>query len=623
MKHFKLYTSILLWLFYGITINSQEDGSISDLNKWIDIEFNEGLEKEGIPGGVFVLVQGDSIIHINGYGLGNIETKTPISAYNSIFQIASITKTFVGISIMQLYEDKKLKLDNDINDYLTSLNIDYKYNAPVTIRQLLTHTAGFDQRNLYVSVKNDKDIIPLDEHLKKRMPKQIRRSGEVFTYSNYGYALLALIIEDITGLSFKEYVNRYVFEPLEMNTSSFDRNQKLKNDYVLSYSKNNGSFKPYELDNLLIHPAGGINSTAIDMSNYIKMFLNDGVYKNKQILDSSSIALQFNSIFKNYEETEEGWSLGFTAYQRSDGVKIFGHGGDWQEAHSQFMLFPEENMGLFISVNASKGSFMSTFLSKILKKMIPKKENKKSTELDFTASSNLSKRSLDLFSGTYRGTKYAYSTIDKLAVLLGLTPEIKITSDNGKLIIAESGEVLTPISEKTFYSDKNIYRSFKIDRSGGVTYFFPDGATSYHKLKWYETIKFQLYSVGIILFMLFIFLITNLIKKLSTSKIESILNKINMTSSILILTFILVLVTTLSTIDINELLYGVPLILKIILVLPLALIILILYTIWLFIKDWKILIIDKKYLIKQIVVAIAIVLFVPWLIYWNLLGFNF
>ncbi len=187
-------TPLFIFILLFSTYTNAQVVVDSDISSWIDSQFEKGLDSLGIVGATIVLVQGDSIPHQAGYGVENINTKAPINPNTSVFTVASISKTFVATAVMQLYEQGKISLDTDVNTYLQSLQIEYPFKNSITIRHLLTHTAGFDERNLATKVRTKDALISLKEHLQNRMPPQIRNAGEVFDYSNYGYALLGLII---------------------------------------------------------------------------------------------------------------------------------------------------------------------------------------------------------------------------------------------------------------------------------------------------------------------------------------------------------------------------------------------------------------------------------------------
>jgi len=628
----------LLILFFLFTLKydkiySQKDDSntsdLSDLNEWIDSQFEKGLDSFNIPGATFVLMQGDSILHMNGYGVADIETNTPVNSEFSIFRIASISKTFVGTAIMQLYEKGQVKLDEDINTYLKSFQIENKFEDPITIKHLLTHTAGFDERNIGTTVRTEKNVISLAQYLKKRMPPQIRPAGEALTYSNHSYALLGLIVEEVSGLTFDEYVTKLILKPLSMNSSGFMRQPELKKNYVTSYLQKTERLIPYQLNFPLDYPPGSFNSTASDMSNYISMFLNYGKFHGNRILDSTTVVLMQKTAFKHFNKSENGWLLGFYE-SRLNGLKIVGHGGDIQGFASELLLIPERNIGLFLSVNASAipGSksriFISSFIDRLWKKLMPdvltEKENSKIIpEVGMVA------EPLNFFSGTYRFTRYAYTTLDKLAVLIGFAPEVEIRSKGDSLEILPWDDKLIPISDLTFYSTKyNKYRAFGRNSKGEISYFFPSGTSSYHRLQWYEPVKFQIYWIGSIVLILLISIIAGVIRKIfDRNKKSHLVRRVNFSVAFLIILFLSLIAFILIKTDPQEFSYGIPLLLKIVLVLPFLIILLEVIAVWLMIKNWRSKELGTIGLIFQSSITFVALAFIPWLFYWNLIGFNY
>ena len=574
-------------------------------------------------------MKGDSIIHMKGYGVADIETKTPVNSETSIFGIASISKTFVGTAIMQLVEEGKVQLDEDINQYLKSFQIANIFGEPITIKHLLTHTAGFDDRNIATTVSTENEVISLAQYLKKRMPPQIRPAGEALTYSNHGYALLGLIVEEVSEMPFDEYVRNRILEPLEMNSSGFRRQAELKNSYVKSYLQKDGQLIPYELDFQLYYPAGSFSSTASDMRNYISMYLNSGNFHGTQILDSTTVMQMHTTAFRHYEEAEDGWLLGFHEY-RWNRLKVVKHSGLIQGFSSELMLIPEKNIGLFICVNASSMPdnksliFMGHFINKLWLKLMPeilaeKEPPKVIPEIGSSA------EPLATISGTYRYTRYPQKTLDKLAVFIGFAPEVNIVSKGDTLEIVEWNDKLIPISDLTFYSTTyDTYRGFGRNAKGEIAYFFPTGTFSYHKLSWYEPVNFQMYWAGSIVVLLLISIIVSVIRRLFIrNKKSHLLKKIIFPTALLIILFLALTAYVLINTDPQEFFYGIPLMLKITLVLPFLFIPLELYSVWLLIKAWRSKALGTFDLIYQSVVVVAALAFIPWLMDWNLIGFNY
>ena len=411
-----------------------------------------------IPGATFVLMQGDSILHKKGYGVGNIETQKRVKAESSIFHVASVSKTFVGTAIMQLYEQGKLKLDVDVSQYLKDFKLENNYEKPITVFDLLTHTAGIDERNGYSCVRTEGELVPLSEHLKERMPQPIREAGEVLTYSNYSYALLAYIVEGISGLLFYEYVQQNILKLLQMHNSGFKRKHEEGKDYVISYRQMGNELIPYKLDFQLYYPAGGFITTADDMGRYISMFLNYGKYGDVRILDSTTVVKMFTTGFQHFESAELKWLLGFSKSEWR-GLDVIGHGGDILGYVAEFVFIPEKKIGLYIGINASRipGSitreFISNFIDSLWGRLLPEIEDGK----DFVPGSiSVGKvdAPLNEFAGTYRFTRNAESTIEKMGALAGMAQELNLKIKGDTFEVVEWDYQLIPTSGLIFTSPK-------------------------------------------------------------------------------------------------------------------------------------------------------------------------
>jgi CubicO group peptidase (beta-lactamase class C family) len=586
------------------------------------------MDSFNIAGATIVLMQGDSILHINGYGLADIESNIPVNSYSSIFGIASISKTFVATAIMQLYEDGRLELDRDVNNYLKTFQLKYKFNDSVTIENLLTHTAGFDERNIGTAVRTEKDVISLAQYLKKRMPPQIRPAGKALTYSNHGYALLGLIVEEVSGLSFDEYVRKMILKPLEMNYSGFKRQAELEKNYVTSYLQKNNQLILYKPYFMLDYPAGSLSTTASDMGHYISMFLRNGNYKGIQILDSATVVKMHQTGFKQYEKSTNGWLLGF--YEGHwKGIRLVAHNGAIQGFASELILIPEKNTGLFLCVNSSSiqnsksGIFIGNFINSLLSRLMPdsnveKEKSKVPPEIGSVD------EPLEKFTGKYRYTRYAYTTIDKLAILIGFAGEIEFVTKDNTLELLQGNVELVPISNLTFLSKKyDKYFAFGRGTKGEIAYFFSD-ANSYGKLKWYEPVKFQIYWIGSIIIILLIYIFASIGRKLFVRKKKSyLIKKVNFLLASLIIVFLAVLALVLIKTDPQEFNYGIPLPIKILLVLPFLIISLDLISLYLLTKAFRYKELGTLDLIYQSIFTVSALFFIPWLMYYNLIGFNF
>jgi hypothetical protein len=412
-----------------------------------------------------------------------------------------------------------------------------------------------------------------------------------------------------------------------MNYSGFKRQVKLKENYVSSYLQKGKQLIPYQPDFQLNYPAGSFSTTASDMGHYISMFLNNGNFKGNQILDSTSVFKIFYTGFRHYEKSEYGWLLGFPE-SRWHGMRLIGHGGAIQGFASQLSLIPEKNIGVFICTNSSSYPnsksqvFIDEFINNLFIRLIPESVLK-NEQAKVSPSMGSVDEPLEMFTGTYRNTQYAYTTLDKVAVLIGLAPEIKIVSKDNTLEIPEWVDKLIPVSDLTFHSKYDRYLAFGRNTKGEITYFFV-GAFAFHKLKWYEPVEFQIFWIGSIILILLIYIITSVVRKLFVhNKRSYLLKKLNFSLAFLSVLFIAMLAVALKTTDPLAFFIGIPLLIKVALVLPFIIIPLEIVTIYLLIKAIRFKELGTFDLIYQFIIAVATLFFIPWLIYYNLIGFNY
>jgi hypothetical protein len=261
---------------------------------------------------------------------------------------------------------------------------------------------------------------------------------------------------------------------------------------------------------MLNYPTGSLSSTAPDMGHYISMFLNNGNYKGVQVLDSTTVVKMHQTVFKNYKEAGLGWLLGFhELYQ--NGFHIIRHMGMYQGFTSDLILIPELKTGFFLSVNASSmlnspsHAFIHSFSNKLLSRLLPEYivGNERSAN---SPKAGKVDEPLNAFSGYYRVSKYPHKSLDKIALFMGFAQEIEIVSNDSALEIKEWDDILSPVSDLTFYSTYDKYVAFGKNTKGEISCFFND-TVAYEKLKWYEPIEFQIYWVCSIVLILLIYII--------------------------------------------------------------------------------------------------------------------
>src|SRR5207245_10400976 len=156
------------------------------------------------------------------YGYADFTAKKPVLADQTLFRPGSISKLFTATAVMQLVEQGKVDLDRDVNEYV-DFAILKTYPEPVTLRRLLTHTAGFEETSKNLFVAHESDMKPLRTYLINQMPQRIFPTGKVVSYSNYGFTVVGYIVERLTGEKFERYIDSHILKPLRMTNSTFDQ----------------------------------------------------------------------------------------------------------------------------------------------------------------------------------------------------------------------------------------------------------------------------------------------------------------------------------------------------------------------------------------------------------------
>ncbi len=325
----------------------------ADVGAFLDGFMPMQLERENIAGAVVLVVKDGRVLFAKGYGYSNLEKKTPVTVDATLFRPGSISKLFTWTAVMQLVEKGKLDLDRDVNTYL-DFKIPATFLQPITLRNIMTHTPGFEEQIKDLINKEGDPIATLREHLVRHMPERIFPPGTTPAYSNYGAALAGYIVERVSGRPFNDYVTENIFKPLGMTRSTFAQTlpEELKPLMSSGYKEGSGKAKPFEL--VEEAPAGGLAATAADMSRFIIAHLQEGAFENAHILRPETARLMHSRQFGLVPELN-GMCLGFYEEARN-GHRIIGHGGDTFYFHSDLHLMPDAGLGFFVSYNsAGKG----------------------------------------------------------------------------------------------------------------------------------------------------------------------------------------------------------------------------------------------------------------------------
>ncbi len=178
------------------------------------------LHRADIPGGVIVITKDGKIIFAKGYGYADVEHSRLVDPATTVFRPGSVSKLFTWTAVMQLVQAGKIDLDADVNKYIDFAIPPFE-GKPVTMRDLMTHTPGFEETVRDLLVDRADQVLPIDVYLKRRLPTRIFPPGKIIAYSNYGATLAGYIVQRVSGEKFEDYVAKHVFAPLKMTHSTF------------------------------------------------------------------------------------------------------------------------------------------------------------------------------------------------------------------------------------------------------------------------------------------------------------------------------------------------------------------------------------------------------------------
>src|SRR5579875_3576638 len=248
-----------------------------DLETLLDGMMAAQMQDDHIPGATISVVQNGHFLFTAGYGYADLQQGKPVSDATTLFRIGSVSKLFTWTAVMQLAEEGKVDLHADVNTYLKTFKIPATFPQPITLANLLTHTAGFEDSTTDIFVPDAQDLQPLGIWLATHMPARVYPPGVVTAYSNYGATLAGYIVEQVSGMPFDQYIEQHIFKPLNMNQSTF--RQPLPPDLAPNMSQGytfvNGVYRADPFEDVQVWPAGAMSTTADDMANFMIAQLQD------------------------------------------------------------------------------------------------------------------------------------------------------------------------------------------------------------------------------------------------------------------------------------------------------------------------------------------------------------
>ncbi|WP_201313854.1 serine hydrolase domain-containing protein [Dyella sp. EPa41] len=321
-----------------------------DLQPWLDGQMAKAMSNGNIAGAVAVVVKDGNVVVSKGYGYADVAAKKPVDPASTMFRVASVSTLFTWTAVMQLVEQHKLELDADINRYL-DVRIPPRDGKPVTLRDLMTHTAGFEDvlRDRYAT--DTASLMSNEAWVKRWVPARIHPPGEVPAYSTYGAALAGYIVQRVSGMPFDTYVERHVFTPLDMQHASFRQPPPAGMQADAAPGYHGADATPQPPTGWTAAPADALSISGEDMARFMIAHLQFGRAGEAQLLEQASVK-EMHGYLRTAIPGLPGMALGFARMDR-DGQAILGQGGDIPGFHSLVALFPEQHAGLFIAVEGN------------------------------------------------------------------------------------------------------------------------------------------------------------------------------------------------------------------------------------------------------------------------------
>jgi CubicO group peptidase (beta-lactamase class C family) len=346
----------MVGLLTGALLLANQAGTPPDLRpeairSWTDGFMETSLRQAQIAGAVVVIVRGDRVVFAQGYGYADVEKKTPVDADRTGFRPGSVSKLFTATAVMQLVEQGKLDLDHDVNEYL-DFRVRSADGSPITVRQLLTHSAGFVQLLKALGYVDSSLVVPLDDYVKRFRPPAVYRPGTTPAYSNYSLVLAGYLVQRISGERFEDYIDAHIFKPLGMTRSTFRQPlpPAFQADMSRGYLQSGGPTQPFEI--LGTMPAGGATTTGTDMARFMIAHLRNGQVDGIAIIRPETVALMHT--FAQSPPAPPGFggmALGFMVGD-NPARRTLSHGGDTNAFHAGLTLFPDAGIGVYVAVNS-------------------------------------------------------------------------------------------------------------------------------------------------------------------------------------------------------------------------------------------------------------------------------
>lgn len=438
----------------------------SQLQQYFTTIINQTMGNHHIPGAVLTVTNSSDILVSQEFGMANIEGNIPMNFSQSRLSIGEISGLFIWLAILDLWTENQVNLTLDVNEYLTEIGftISQTYEKPITLENLMSHSAGFEDTIIGTEARNLDAIIPLSEYIQNYDPRRVREPGTLAAYTGYDVALAAYIMEIITEESYIDYLQTNIFSPMDLGNTDYnqsfeDLNQTQKS-FGYSYKNNqNQAILPTYVNDI---PARGIFTTGSDMARFLQYILNNGSIGSTTVFENETIVKLQQPLYQ-MDPRIPGCTYGLRE-ERHNGVRVLTQIGDLNGFSSLYALFPDSNLAFFVSFNSEEGRFArEEILERFCENWFP--------DIPVLAPNppeDFNSRAIH-YIGAYRTIENPYTTIMKINSLY--TEEIDIAIGSQNTLRMNQQFTLVEVDTNMFIIiETQTYVVFLPDEAGNIHY---------------------------------------------------------------------------------------------------------------------------------------------------------
>lgn len=364
-----LYFSV--FLVFSFVLNADTKTLPPEVQEELDTFISGVMDARHIPGLAACIVKKKRVIWKGTYGYANFEKNLPVTE-NTLFQLASVSKLVTMTAIMKLYEDRYFDLDDNIDDYLPySVRNPNFPDTPITFRMLLTHTSSLKDNWAVMPYYMGQDSpIPLSDYTYNYLvpggssydPDKnwwVIEPGSEYIYNNNALVLVAYLVETISGKSFADYCDEYVFGPLAMNTATWFLAGLNLDTLAMPYHFNGTTFVPYGYYGYSDYPAGLLKTSIEELSHFLVAYMWRGKYQTGRVLKPQTVDL----ILTHYMSVYGG--LGFQGLVWLKYLGLWGHSGGDAGVATTIYFNPETQVGVIVLTNGESRTGVNEVKAKL------------------------------------------------------------------------------------------------------------------------------------------------------------------------------------------------------------------------------------------------------------------